>query len=63
MQQQTDLLNTIQIIVQRTTYYYILPILRTNYKNLCWISHSILAFFGDFLVYRNFGGKLITKRM
>jgi len=45
MQEQIYPLDTIQIIVQYTTYYYFLPILQTNYKNLCWTSHSILALF------------------
>jgi hypothetical protein len=46
MQEQIDPSDTIQIIVQHTTYYYFLPILQTSYKNLCWTSHSISALFG-----------------
>jgi hypothetical protein len=49
MQEQTDLVNTIHIIFQRTTYCYVLPILHTNYKNVCWTQQSTLALFGALL--------------
>jgi hypothetical protein len=45
MQEKIDLLNTIHIIFQRIIYYYVLPILHTNYKNLCRTQESTLALF------------------
>jgi hypothetical protein len=61
MQDQTDPLGTIQIIVQNTNDYYFSPILQTNYKHLHWTSHSILTLFRAPFVYRKCSGKSITK--